>query len=72
MSSISETGRTRPQHRNETRAAVLFLLPFLLFYGLFLLVDWVAAIRCNHSPTRTGRNGKTTSASTWRRRRCSR
>jgi multiple sugar transport system permease protein len=54
MSSISETRRTRPQHRNETRTAILFLLPFLLFYGLFLL--WPIVLQFIDSFRSTGLN----------------
>jgi len=54
MSSISETRRPRPAHRNETRAAILFLLPFLLFYGLFLL--WPIVLQFIDSFRTTGLN----------------
>src|SRR4051794_4521046 len=54
MSSISETPRTRPTQRNETRTAILFVLPFLLFYALFLL--WPIVLQVIDSFRSTGLN----------------
>jgi multiple sugar transport system permease protein len=54
MSSISETRRARPAQRNETRTAILFVLPFLLFYVLFLL--WPIVLQFIDSFRTTGLN----------------
>jgi multiple sugar transport system permease protein len=54
LSSITDTRRTRPGRRSDTRTALLFIAPFFVFYALFLL--WPIALQVIDSFRSTGLN----------------
>src|SRR5262245_21333560 len=61
MSTVTETRRARSGQRSDTRTALLFVLPFLLFYALFLL--WPIVLQFIDSFRSTGLN--TTASAHW-------
>jgi len=54
LSSITQTRRTKPGQRSDTRTAFLFIAPFFVFYALFLL--WPIVLQFIDSFRSTGLN----------------